>query len=503
MEARDELKTTKKRHRFNRWYVWTSLFAAAILFGVILLSPKNPVAVITVVDAQGKPILGATVKPYAIWPKRAGGQSGHYGWTEDRYDVPPEAVVTDKKGVAVVPYPTFVVERVETGEITISIKHPEYISDNCDVVVSSSPPSGAPLAVWVKYILNRLRNRVFVTRSAPVVLRQGQTVILEPAETLETTSKLYAQTSSEGGYDCDFWDQSQPGMLVSRKHAPGNHAVRLISLDEENQLMFSDTVDLVIQQGVSNRLSLILEPGKTVRGRLSDNVTRPVVNGRVVVNVVPTGRVLGGRPPGWHAWTSVDEDGSFEMPSLPAGNLEIVALCDGFISVSNPGQQGSSTIRFPQKHVIGADDLDIVIEMEPTARLEVTVYDQNGRPLEGARVSTWPNVCWGGWASTIFCSDLYNTIDLLRQTHEGQGGFSREDPPGFSGISDKTGLAILSNVPVSQTRFTVGHPDYVLPKVQVPGGAPRREASIVLRPGAATEISVNLEPRNKDPLRHY
>ena len=160
-------------------------------------------------------------------------------------------------------------------------------------------------------------------------------------------------------------------------------------------------------------------------------------------------------------------------------------------------------MHYPQRHVIDANELDIVIEMEATARLEVTVYDDQRRPLEGAKVATSPNVRWDDCAATIFCADLYNTIDLLKRTKNRQDGFKRETPPGFFGLSDKTGLAILSNVPADQPRFGIDHPDYVLPKVTVADGTRRRRANIILQPGETTQISVTLEPQNKDPLSHY
>ena len=207
--------------------------------------------------------------------------------------------------------------------------------------------------------------------------------------------------------------------------------------------MFSETLDVTIKQGVTNSVSLALKPARTVRGKLSDNVPRPVVNGRVVVNIVPAGRTFRDPILRWHTWTGVNDDDSFEMPSLPAGDLEVIALCDGFISVDGSGQRQSSVIRYPQKHTIGANDLDIVIDMEPTARLEVTVFDDNGRLLEGARVSTWPNVCWHNYGSTIFCSSLYKSVDRLRQLHEDQDDFQRDIPSGFFGISDVNGVAVL------------------------------------------------------------
>jgi hypothetical protein len=503
MERPDELEAGKTRRRFKRLHVLILVIAVAIAFLAVSLWPRNPRAVIRIVDDQNKPIAGATIRPYAMRPKRQGGHSGHYAWLKDRHDVPPLAVVTDEMGTGIVPYPKFVAERVETSLITVSVEHPRYTSDTRDILVSTSLPSGAPWALRLKVILNRLKNGP-VTRPGPIVLEQGQTLILKPAPPLATGSCLFAQTSSNRTYyDDDFWDASTPGMVVSREHALGKHAVRLIGLSETNQLMFSDTVDVTIEPGVANTRSLTLTPGKTVRGRLSSNVPRPVADGRVVANVVPAGRRLCDDPPEWHAWTNIKEDGSFEIHSLPPGDLEIAALCNGFINASPPGQRQSSTFYYPQKHVIDANDLDIVIEMEPTARLEVTVDDDNGRPLEGARAGTWPNVRWDDCSATIFCSDLYNTIDHLQRTNNRQDGLKQDTPPGFFGLSDKTGLAILSNVPANQTLFAVDHPDYVLPKVAVRGGAPRRHASINLQPGAVTETSVTLEPRNKDPQRHY
>lgn len=496
------MDVSHRHRRFKILLVLILVLAAAIILAAVLL-PRTPVAVIEVVDEGGKPIRGVTVKPYALWPKPAGGQRGHYIWTKDWYDVPPEPVVTNEAGIVKVPYPAFVVERVETGKITVSIKHPEYISDTRDIVVSTIPPRGAPWRVRMNFIIDRLDGGAAVTRTNPIVLKRGELVILKPAETLESVTEFYAQTSSEGWHDNDFWDRSQPGVVVSRKHAPGVHAVRLIGLNEDNKLMFSEAFDITIKEGVTNSVSLALKPARTVRGRLSDNVPRPVLNGRVVVNIVPAGRTSRDPVLRWHAWTSVNDDGSFEMPSLPAGDLEVIALCDGFISVDGPGQRQSSVIRYPQKHIIGTDDLDIVIDMEPTARLEVTVFDDNGRLLEGARVSTWPNVCWHNYGSTIFCSSLYKSVDRLRQLHKDQNDFPRDIPAGFLGISDANGVAVLSNVPARQTDFAVEHKDYVLPKFGIGGAAARRQASMVLEPGALTRKTVVLEPRDKNPQRHY
>jgi len=289
-EGRQKVALSHKYLRFKRFFVLILALGVVIVFVVVLL-PSNPTAVIEIVDARGKPIPGATVRPYALRPKPAGGHSGQYIWTKQGYDVSPEPVVTDDTGTATVPYPTFVFERVETGMIYVSIKHPGYVSDYQDIIVSTSLPAGAPWKVWMNSIIARLRGRTVVTRPDPIVLRRGELLILRPTEIPESLTELYAQTSSKGAHDSDFWDRSQAGVVMSRKHAPGAHAVRLIGLNEENELMFSDTVDVTIEPGLTNSVSLALKPARTVRGKLSDNVPRPIVNGRVVANICkPTPR---------------------------------------------------------------------------------------------------------------------------------------------------------------------------------------------------------------------
>ena len=277
----------RKRHlRFKRILVLILILAALITLSVVL-KPGNPIVVIKIVDNQNRPISGATVTPYALRPKPDGGQGGHYRWNEDRNDVLPKPVVTDKTGKANVPYPMFVLERVETGEISVGIKHPEYISNEQDIVVSTKPPNGAPLVVWKDFLINRLKRRTIITRADPIVLKRGEILILKPEETSESIAELYAQTSSNSWNDNDFWDRSQEGIVMSRKHAPGVHEVRLIGMNQNNELMFSEMVDVTINKGVTNSISLALKPARTVRGRLSDNVPRPVVNGRVVINIFP------------------------------------------------------------------------------------------------------------------------------------------------------------------------------------------------------------------------
>src|SRR5207244_11842870 len=96
--------------------------------------------------------------------------------------------------------------------------------------------------------------------------------------------------------------------------------------------------NVVGKAGETTAISLELKRGAAVRGRLDESVPRPVVNGRVIATVFPIGFSPEKNPPQWHTWTVARPDGRFEFASLPAGDLEIAAICQGFISANGHGK---------------------------------------------------------------------------------------------------------------------------------------------------------------------
>src|SRR5882672_4760460 len=77
--------------------------------------PGPPVAIIRVVDAAGKTIAGAVIKPDGMRPKPGPYSSGHYGWRTAEQGVTDNPVKTGADGYARVAYPKYVFERIETG----------------------------------------------------------------------------------------------------------------------------------------------------------------------------------------------------------------------------------------------------------------------------------------------------------------------------------------------------------------------------------------------------
>ena len=148
-----------------------------------------------------------------------------------------------------------------------------------------------------------------------------------------------------------------------------------------------------------------LKPGVHVEGRLADDVPRPIKNGRVVARIVEaqTGWVNDSH---WDAVADIAADGTFVFESLPPdADLQVTAICDGWVS-KNPADDVITERRkqvygdgldprrfkmgivFPQVFRLEGDPIKATIPMVRTAIYEVTVLDENDRPLPGAESAT-------------------------------------------------------------------------------------------------------------------
>jgi hypothetical protein len=471
-----------------------------LLFIVILArTPLHPVALIRVVDETGVPVAGAVVRPDGLRTKRGPYFSNGYGWRGGTNGgVANVPVTTDKEGYARVPYPKYVFERIETGTLSVSVQHQDFVPNRSERVVATAPPTGAPWRVRVDDLLNRIRRKALIARPDPIVLKQGATLVLE-ADALGKGGGLFAQISGSAREDTNFWIRPRPGVLMTRRLAAGSHAVRVVGFDADGTPWFSDVIAFTTRAGETNELAMHFERGARVSGKLDPTVPRPVRNGRVVANVWPNGHKPEDSPPQWHGWAVVNDDGTFSIPSLPTGDLEVVALCDGFVSTNGPGK---FQMRYPQKHLLSTNDLTITIGMEPTARVEVRVVDDRGNPLKDVRVLAWPNVRYGEWVATILMGDCYNTADRLLAAAENK--FSRElSVPDFEGLSDAAGLAVLPNVPATAKQLAAQHPRFTLPAIETPDSQKRREVSLSLIAAQTNHLFIQLEPRERSTITHY
>ncbi len=490
------------KHSTVRWGILAVALCLALLLGSIAIpTVKYSVALIRIVDAAGSPVSGATIQPEGLRTKPGPYVSGWYGWDAERHGVPKDPVVTDADGYAAVPYPKYVFEKIETGAVHFSVHHPDFAPTRPERVVATAPPAGTPWRLWLNYLWHRVQQKVLIARPDPVVLERGAIlrISVPPFASNSPATQLFAQVSGDGYLGADSWIWPEPGMVITRRLLAGPRTVRAVQFDAGGAAWFSDVASITAVVGQTNDLVLTLKRGVNVRGHLDATVPRPVKNGRVVAHVWPRGHQPKDSPPQWHTWNTIQEDGSFEIHSLPEGDLEIVALCQGFVSTNGPGQ---SRMRYPQKHSLETNDVSIVVGMEPTVRLEVKVTDPQGNPLKGVAVGTWPNVRYGEWSATILTSDCYRTADFL-MAKAGVALSAERLVEDFHGVSDDSGVAVIPNLPVDVIEIMAVHPRFALPAIPAANGEKQRLVNLKLISGQTNRVSVRLEPLEKSPVAHY
>jgi len=490
--------------RPGRIIIAVVLIAAAFLFVLRQLGNHGPpVAIIRVTDTAGQPVADAVLRPAGLRTKAGPYRSGWYGWRADQNGVSNSPVRTADDGAVKVPYPRHVFEQIETGVLCFEVNHPNFVPIRPECDVDTTPPAGSPLPTVVKYWWNRVAHGTLVARPAPIILRKGAILRLSAQANAAgpEDAPMFAQVKGLSASDTNTWFRPEPNVLVTRRLEEGPFIVRAVRIETNGAAWFSQVVSNTATLGQTNLVNLAFTRGATVRGEIDASVPRPVRNGRVIVQVWPLGYKAEQSPPTWHAWAKVRDDGGFEIPALPPGDLEIVALCDGFVSTNGPGQ---FQMRYPQKHVLGSNDITVIVGMEPTARLEVSVADDKGTPLPGARVVTWPNVRYGEWSATILGSDCYNMVDWFTLTAPKKPLSWNRTVADFEGVTGSNGVAVLPSLPATVKEFTVEHKDYVLPAVGLPGGGRKeRQAGVVLTAGETNRAAVQLEPREKTPITHY
>jgi hypothetical protein len=412
--------------------------------------------------------------------------------------------MTDSQGYAKLPYSKYVFERIETGTVCLSVEHPDYAPARPECRIALGPPAGAPWRAWFDYISDRIRHKALIVTTQPIVLEQGSVLILSarPGTGPTQGSPLSAQISSVSIDTKKFWLRPSPDVLTTRRLTPGRATLRAIQFDTNGSAWFSEVTSITAVRGQTNEVTVELKPGCSVHGNLDQTVPRPIHDGRIIANIWPRNEAPANSPPQWHTWTNIEPDGSFVLSSVPEGDLELVALCDGFVSTNGPGK---FHFHYPQKYSLEANSLDVVIGMEPTACLEVNVRDDRGKPLADARVSTWPNIRYGEWGATVIGEDCYNTADWLKSTEkqESLNNWWLNRPMRFTATTDLSGLAIIRNLPADADAFTVDHRRFGLPAADTGFGQKRRQSAMVLRPGGTNQVTVRLEPKAQSPIAHY
>lgn len=381
---------------------------------------------LTLVDEDAKPVAGVTVTashvtvdelPHSLieWPMNIAGTN---------------ELITDAAGQIELKYPVkFGLDGkcLTINKIDIQFRHPDYV-----VSRAKFDPS---------------------TEIAQHSLVQGCraffTCIDENGIPIKEFAVFMAGRGREGAWTLDG------GEVRSSNVPDGKWQTMLISPSADGLHRFSGILPARYAKGKDVTIRGIrLRPGMRLSGSLSDNVPRPIANGKVVAWCMPKppGEV-GDASIGWCDETTIAADGSFEFLSLPSGGMvQLIALCNGWLIEGNKAQFTSglefnvSDEQIAENRVTG-----ITLQMKQAAQLEVEVLGPNGKPLAGAEVSTWPNQKLTHGASDLL-GECPRTINLI----EAQIAGKKIEPRDWHTLgryiqkTDEHGKAVLRDIPLGR-----------------------------------------------------
>jgi len=350
---------------------------------------------ILVKDANGQPVEGAAVKPWAVRSSM-----GHGLWNGDyTKGTKPEETITDANGVATVTYPKYrnAEEQVAVTAVTVSIDHPDHprISHE-DVTVppdSQDPhvatlPRGTAIEVTVK--------------------QDGKPVNDKNLQMVVTGNR-----TDYGGTGIAINDD---GTIRVPPLKEGAGQLLLFRLDEEQVTHFSAIEPFdVVASTEPLKLDVQFLPALPIRGKLSDNVPRPVKNGRVKLQTIGDGKSIDGVE--WFDWAPVEPDGSFVIEAWPQNTpAQVIALCDGFIAAN-----GKAPEMVPPERASGAGPRaqvfmdpqasEIIVEMVSMVRCRFECRNAFDEPLKDIEVFSGPKNSRGrfgenqmpkAWSSSIY-----------------------------------------------------------------------------------------------------
>jgi len=374
----------------------------------------------------------------------------------------------------------------------------------------------------------RWNDGVFAREAAPIVLPDSATLVVRAhrGEDQTPVRNLYPVLSqSWEGTDSSEVDGVLTIRRVDLTSKKASRWLRIVHASNDAPAWFSELIDLKQQRGPVISLDVVLKPGVRVEGRLPENVTRPVANGRIVAEIANGAEF----PNGWYwrAAADIAPNGTFVLESLPENeNLQITAFCDGWVSRSpssdevkayaaqNPFAapdyenrlQRKVYAAFPRLYRLNAPVIEAIVPMGRTSAAEVLVVDEKEEPIENAWVGFSPNVLWfSGGAGLLGQGN--DQLAMIR-AELASGKRRTEEPawkPGDNRYAAKTnakGLATVLDLPAGATgepaeprefAFHVEHDDYVSAAPPTDDRRRFRTSTIQLVPGQTGSVTVRMK----------
>jgi len=447
-------------------------------------TPEFKKVLVVVQDEDGKPIEGATVLPGGFRVKGIHGVDA-YGWNKKLFG-PPEKAITDSGGKAYVKYPVEGIpeEKEFTGKLIFGVSHPEFAS----VFIQS-------------YSVDSPEQPIQLTRGIHLEVSGYYGSDHQPVTEL-------VPNLSEEGLNKEDWQKKENGLFAFHKMSPGGHLLQLMGRLPSGEIVYSEAFPFTAEKGKEYNYSLEMKPGIRLEGRLDDQVSRPVKNGRVLIMVRPKEFPASLVPEDmgdlfekygyfhfWKSYRPIAEDGSFVFESIPPGEVDVIVHGDGFVSKSigqvknriHSQLVNGPVNGVPQPFPLVAPTTKIEVVTEPTATLELTAKTRWGKPIEGATVYLNPNV--------VRMNGIFG--NMRQSSEEPFRGLSPLPDVPYSATTDKNGVAVIRNVPATNRGMEVYHPQFQVP-LQEPKGWRDRHIRMTFSPGTTNKFELTLEPKGKD-----
>lgn len=397
-----------------------------------------------------------------------------------------------------------------------------------------------PVAAVTGYVSVRAKGfanasaRFTLSATATIKLKRGRIIRVRATDetgTLYDDAMPLLENSRMWGQEFKL---DKDGILTSPAVNMDRRFMRVVGVSDEDMLLFSDLIDVTSDKAAADDgiIHTTLKPGVRLRGVLDDSVPRPVKNGVVELCIteadghrISTADNYSERFKRncfvWQESVAVQEDGSFEFSSLPAGgHVQLFVLVDGFqsalpsfdelaayIKKNNTGGVGELELAMNRRYSIHPrlfplhdDDDDgtvnVTVPCMPVTDLQVKVVSPSGEPIIGAEVKLNPNGLFLGGGLFIPGTEM----NMAYQAR-GKSFFARDKKISdwvnqtlTSVPTDENGVAKV-NLPGRGTEtFQVAADGFVLPIHPLSSAdSPRRYSSVELNPGRTLRRTITME----------
>lgn len=439
----------------------------------------------TIHGPDGKPVAGAEISVHGLRTVKEPA-SGHGNRMQNK-------ATTNDKGEATVEYPRFVYEEMETGQLIFTVSHPDFVP-------FSSQGESVDNLIKVTMDAGR-RVRITAKDSATGTRLSEPLFVIQPGD----SNSIPWKTQEDGSLLSNALDNSLSLLLV-------------VCLREGQPALFSDLIHLeTFPEGDCRIDDVPMSPGRVLRGQLSENVPRPVINGHIGLTAASSINERPGYDNSifWQDSAVIGEDGTFEFASVPRDiDIQLIANCDGWVSQSAPAEEILQ--RFPY---VTTDDharmmrdsmtiaqlfsveptAPVVLQMESTTTCEFTVLDQSGAPVPDATIYLSPNAVWSPGPGGIV-GHYYKTSAWLgltsEQTQAQLRAMRTSRNNSFRATTNAEGIAVMKDVPGKKSlSASIEHKEMDLAPNDS-GNPYFRHYQFSTAPGETVQLSLTVQPKD-------